>query len=243
MRRGLLSGTAGAGHCLSRRSGRQNITICLLGWPVIRTDLRGQREALIRLAALELPPAKRRQVLQNAARRIKREAQQKARAQRTPDGRGWEKRQRGSKKMMRRIPALMSITPTSDDVKLHWKNPVHSDMAARHHYGKPEHVTAAQLKRQRGQPAYDAPVTRGQAVKLRQLGYTVKQGKKKKTPSIKWITQNIKQGQAGLIIRILKEEAAKKEWDIPAPPRPWLDTRSKHNARILAQELKKVRKK
>lgn len=209
---------------------------------MIRTDLRGQREALIRLATLELPAAKRRQVLQNAARRIKREAQQNARAQRKPEGGGWEKRQRGSKKMMRRIPALMSITPTSDDVKMHWKNPVHADMAARHHYGKSEHVTAAQLKRQRGQPDYDAPVKRGMAVKLRQLGYMVKQGKKKITPSIKWITQNLKQGQAGLIIRILKAESAKKEWDIPVPPRPWLDTRSKHNARILAQELRKVRK-
>lgn len=209
---------------------------------MIKTELRGKREALIRLAALELSPAKRRKVLQDAARRIKRESQQNAKAQKAPAGGGWQQRKHGNKKMMRHIPALMSITPTANDVKLHWKNPVHSDMAARHHYGKPEHVTAAQLKRQRGQPAYDAPVTRGQAVKLRQLGYTVKQGKKKKTPSIKWITQNIKQGQAGLIIRILKEEAVKKEWEIPAPPRPWLDTRSKHNARILAQELKKVRK-
>ncbi|HCM1923104.1 TPA: hypothetical protein N3A35_003834 [Salmonella enterica subsp. salamae serovar 16:m,t:e,n,x] len=209
---------------------------------MIKTELRGQREALIRLAALDLPPAKRRKALQNAARRIKREGQQNARAQKTPAGGGWEQRKRGNKKMMRRIPALMSITATADDAKLHWKNPVHSDMAARHHYGKPEHVTAAQLKKQRGQPNYDAPTSRRLAVKLRQLGYVIPCGKKKKTPSVKWITQNIKQGQAGLIIRILNDEAAKKEWEVPAPPRPWLDTRSKHNARILAQELKKVRK-
>ncbi|EGB1671349.1 phage virion morphogenesis protein [Escherichia coli] len=221
---------------------------------MIKTELRGKREALIRLAALELSPAKRRKVLQDAARRIKRESQQNARAQKAPAGGGWQQRKHGNKKMMRRIPALMSITPTADDVKLHWKNPVHSDMAARHHYGKPERVTAAQLKKQRGQPKYDAPVSRRQAIKLRQLGYVIPGGntwiirggkvqKKKSAPSVKWIMKNIKQGQAGLIIRILKEEAAKTEWEVPAVPRPWLDIRSKHNARILAQELKKVRKK
>lgn len=209
---------------------------------MILTELQGARAAVIRLAALELPPAKRRKVLQDTARRIKREAQQNARAQRAPGGGSWEHRKRGNKKMMRRIPALMSITPTADDVKMFWRNRMHSDMAARHHYGKPEHMTADELKSKRGQPDYSAPITRAQAVKLRQLGYKINQGGKQKTPTIKWLRENIKQGQAGMIIRLLKGEVTKQSWDIPAPPRPWLDTRSKHNARILAQEIKKARK-
>jgi len=113
------------------------------------------------------------------------------------------------------------------------------DKVARYHNdGGSERWDAAKAKRIYGDDQYQQPASKAQAKRLLQLGYKrkFKKGTKKtvlKRPTQKWITANMKNGQAGLIIDLLKGVKKESSWVIKTPKRSFMGA-----SRMEAERLK-----
>lgn len=187
----------------------------------IKIDIFGQLNIEKRLKLLQLPPAKRRQLLGGIGREIKRQSIRNLKAQRDVEGRPWAPRKRGNdRKLLRRLARQVQANfVTPDFVEVGFKGAV----AYQQHEGTTQVMTGALMARQAGSGA-DEPATRKQAKELRNENYRVrvKGSKKWRKPSLQWITQNLKQKQAGLILRILREQTPKKAWITTVPGRAFL---------------------
>jgi hypothetical protein len=187
----------------------------------IKIDIFGHLDAQKRIELLKLPPRKRRQLLGGIGREIKRQSIRNLKAQRDVEGRPWAPRKRGNdRKLLRRLSRQVAANFTAPDfVEVGFKGAV----AFQQHEGVTQVMTAATMARQKGSDA-DAPATRKQAKELRNENYRVRVAgsKKWRKPSLSWITQNLKQKQAGLILRILREQAPKKAWITTVPGRAFL---------------------
>jgi phage gpG-like protein len=188
----------------------------------IKIDVFGALSIEKRLALLKLPPAKRRQLLGGIGREIKRQSIRNLKAQRDVEGRAWAPRKRGNdRKLLRRLSRQVAANFTTPDfVVVGFKGAV----AYQQHEGVTQVMNAAKMQREGDANNADSPATRKQAKALRDEGYTVKvKGTKKwRKPSLKWITENIQQKQAGLILRVLREQAPKKAWITSVPARSFL---------------------
>jgi hypothetical protein len=187
----------------------------------IRINFAGHIDAQKRLELLKLPARKRRQILGGIGREIKRQSIRNLKAQRDVQGRPWAPRKRGNdRKLLRHLARQVQANfVTPDFVDVGFKGAV----AYQQHEGVTQVMTGALMARQAGSDA-DAPATRKQAKELRNENYRVriKGSKKWRKPSLMWITQNLKQKQAGLILRILRDEQPKKAWITTVPGRAFL---------------------
>jgi len=106
------------------------------------------------------------------------------------------------------------------------------------------------VKKRRGSPDYDAEATKAQARALLKEGFKRPVGKyrsgakkgqrKNRRVSQKWIMENMTLGQAGLILRLLRDEAeSKKAWELTVPARPFFGLR-KADATELSDRLIKT---
>ncbi len=189
----------------------------------LRINVIGSLSAQKRIQALELPPRKRRQLLGGIGRELKRQSIRNLRAGRDVDGRPWEPRKRGSnRKLLRRLNRQVAANLlTPDYVDVGYRGAV----AYQQHEGMSQVMTGAKMQSESGhRDHYEEPATRKQAKELRAEGYKVrvKGTKKWRRPSLKWITENLKQKQAGLILRTLREEKPKRFWVTKLPARPFL---------------------
>lgn len=188
----------------------------------IKIDVFGALAIEKRLALLKLPPAKRRQLLSGIGRELKRQSIRNLKAQRDVEGRAWAPRKRGNdRKLLRHLSRQVAANFTTPDfVEVGFKGAV----AYQQHEGVTQVMNAGKMQREGGANSEDSPTTRKQAKALRDEGYKVKvKGTKKwRKPSLKWITENIKQKQAGLILRVLREQAPKKTWITTVPARSFL---------------------
>ena len=94
-----------------------------------------------------------------------------------------------------------------------------------------------------------------QAKKLKDLGYTVANGKtkngkaKRRKPTLSEIRSTLSRAKASLIIRKLEEKNGINlsrhltQWIIPTEKRPFLDTREEENAKIILAEIQKYTQK
>ncbi|MFC6977591.1 hypothetical protein [Microbulbifer taiwanensis] len=58
---------------------------------------------------------------------------------------------------------------------------------------------------------------------MKQEGYKVRMaGGRRKKPTMKWMLENLTLGQAGLILRQMRDEEPKKSWVIPLTDRSFL---------------------
>jgi hypothetical protein len=99
----------------------------------------------------------------------------------------------------------------------------------RHQHGIAEPWSAARAAEQYGTPNYKAPATRAQAKALNAAGYRVSVKKKRgkgsrlKRVSIKWICENLTQGQAGKLIKLLSgNNTHSSRWESKPAARPFL---------------------
>lgn len=189
----------------------------------IKLDVFGSLDLDKRVAMLALPPKKRRQVLGGIGRELKRAAARNLKGQHDVDGKPWAPRKRGSKRrLLRRINRqLMANLVTPNFVEVGFRGAV----ALKQHEGDEQVMTPAKMARElKDDGQDDEPASRKQAKELRSLDYKVrvKGSKKWRKPSLSWITDNIKQKQAGLLIRMLRDEPTKKRWITRIPGRGFL---------------------
>ncbi|CZF83198.1 hypothetical protein [Grimontia marina] len=193
--------------------------------PVISLNKRDALNGKEKLALLALPPKKRFWILKTLGRWEKANARKRISQQKDIDGRGLEPRKKGRKKMFRRMAKGLEpyVKNGGKVLDLTWRNKQTARTAARHHIGQTQKMTARQMEKRWGKPDYKAPATKGQARKLRELGFSVNKGKGKKSkpkkPSLRWIMENLSQGKAGLIIRVISEKPKQTTWDIPLAER------------------------
>ncbi|PSW05642.1 virion morphogenesis protein [Photobacterium lipolyticum] len=213
--------------------------------PQIKVNKRDQLNMQEKLAMLALPPKKRFWILKTLGRwekanTRKRIQQQKDIHSRALEGRKGKKR---GKVMRRMAKGLEPYVRNSNTLDLTWSNKLTAKIAARHHIGQAQKVTAREMQKKYGTPDPKEPCTKSQARKLRELGLEVKRkkGKGTKKPSLKWIMENINKGKAGLMIRIMKGEPSKNAWDIPLAERQILGSNDREVTRQLIKIIEQAK--
>ncbi|WAR43726.1 phage virion morphogenesis protein [Methylomonas rapida] len=209
---------------------------------MITVRIEGAEEAFAKLAKIK-SNSTRKSILRKAGRQVVKSAKARIVAQRDLSGAPFAPAADGSgrkllvgrpkKDGLRRL--LKVIEASEDSVTVGWQNGLLSRIAYQQQYGHSEPTKNTRKK----VVASNAPATRKQAKSLIDAGYKVrKNGKAYRTPSIKWITENMTMGRAGLILRILQPTQSTGITKIP--PRSFLGiTDEDLNAigEILNQEI------
>lgn len=188
----------------------------------IKFDVFGQLDVKKRLQLLTLPPAKRKRVMTQIGKRLHSETRRRLRTNSDVQGKPFAPRKVKEKgRMFRKLGRFAYYKSTDAYTEISFKG-LAGVVAKEHQEGQRIVYTAAQAAKEYGTPDYEAPATRKQAKSLRDAGYKIKRGKKWMVPSLMWITKNIKLGQAGLILRALRDEVSKKRWIIELPERAFV---------------------
>lgn len=214
----------------------------------IETNQAEFNKAMNTLKLAQLTPAKKKRVLRRVGRAVIRDAKQNIRKQQDTRGRAFTKRKgRSRKKLLSRMARPLGEYVMNDRVRVdYFKNRGAGNIAYQQQHGESETWTADRLKkiRRKSESAdqYKEPATRQQARRLIDEGFTVrrKSGKGRKKPSIKWITDNLTQGQFGAIYRELSGEKPKRSWKIKPPERAFLGMSDNEAQKLLANEITKV---
>lgn len=184
------------------------------------------QRALKQLSLLTLNPNKRRRILRGAGRKVRKTSRQRLKDQRDLTGRAWQGRSDGRKKrMLSKLGRHIQVHTSPHDAKVTFGNTRVGKIARAHQEGVSQRMTATEAAKKYGSPDYGANATRKQAKALRKAGYKVrkKRGKGWKTPSIKWISENLTIGKAAHALRALQgEKKGKSSWDISSPERSFL---------------------
>ncbi|MCG9552685.1 virion morphogenesis protein [Vibrio sp. Isolate32] len=216
--------------------------------PTISANRRDVLNLQEKLAMLALPPKKRVWILKTLGRWEK--ANTRKRIQQQKDVRGQtlapKKGKKRGKVMRRMAKGLTPYVRNANMLDLTWSNKLTARIAARHHVGQKQKMTKRQMQKRWGTPDFSAPCSKGQARKLRELGYTVarKSGKGRKKPSLKLLMATVSHGQAGQIIRELSNQPSVTAWDIPLVERQILGSKESEVTRQLIKifEQAKTRK-
>ena len=182
--------------------------------------------ALKQLNLLTLNPNKRRRILRGAGRKVRRDSKARLKEQRDLSGRTWQARSNGRKKrMLSKLGRNIQVHTSTNDAKVTFGNQRVGQIARAHQDGISQRMTSSKAAQMYGTPNYDDGATRKQAKALRDAGYKVrkKRGKGWKTPTLKWITENLTIGKAGLVLRILRgNKKGKSSWEIKLAQRSFL---------------------
>ncbi|WP_295894117.1 phage virion morphogenesis protein [uncultured Vibrio sp.] len=195
---------------------------------VIRTDKASEMQVMETLKLLSLPPKKKKDLLRKAAEASRKKSRENAAKQTSPRGKKWKARKRLSgkkskKKMQQGLARFMGVIGVTDKRStVGWKVGMTSKIAATHHEGRDQKMSASKAHMLRGKPNYKGPATKAQAKALRKLGFKARINGRKRTASIRWVTENLKLGQAGAIIRFLKKIKETQSWTIPTEKRPFV---------------------
>jgi hypothetical protein len=197
------------------------------------TDRAGRLHLDEQLHLLSLPRRTRRNITMRMGRSVIKDAKANIRQQRSIHGGSMEPRKdtRKKRKMLRGFGrGLKPYMRGSDRVDVTWGNPLTAKLADRHQNGIAEPWTADKARKIYGIPDYSKPATRAQAKSLLAEGYRlrVRRGSGKgctlRRVSVKWITENLSRGQAGLILRAMRDESkhGKQRWSVEPAARPFL---------------------
>lgn len=205
--------------------------------PQIKVNERDVLNMQEKLAMLALPPKKRVWILKTLGRWETTNTRKRIRSQKDVNGRVLQPK-KGKKKgkvLKRMAKGLTPYVRNANQLDLTWSNKLTAKIAARHHLGQKQKMTKRQMQKRWGKPDYSAPCTKGQARKLRELGYTVprKSGKGRKKPSLRELMATITHGQAGQLIRELSNQPNITSWDIPLAERQILGSKEREVNRQL----------
>jgi phage virion morphogenesis protein len=195
----------------------------------VKIDITGHLEVKKQLQLLQLPAAKRRRLLGQVGRKVRTYSRRRLREQRDLNGQPWQARKKGKRKMLRGLSKKMRSKATPEKAAIDFKDPITAGIAYKHQHGVTEHWNAQKAEKVYGQPDYDAPATRAQTKALRKEGYKIRRanGRGWKQPSLKWVTENLSVGQAGIILRSMRDAKAKQSWEIPLSERSFLGVTQK----------------
>jgi len=184
------------------------------------------RSATKQLDLLTLDPRKRRRILRGAGRKVRRDSKSRIRNQKDLVDNNWQARSNGRKqRMLTKLGKHMQVHSNPNNAQVVFGNGRISKIARAHQDGIDQEMTAAEAAKKYGTPDDNQGATREQAKALRQEGYKIRRNKGKgwKAPSIKWIQQNLNWRQAGLILRLMRDETnSKNKWTISLPERSFL---------------------
>ncbi|WP_019530641.1 phage virion morphogenesis protein [Dasania marina] len=187
--------------------------------------LTGTKQLTRQIRALRTTPSERKKANRQMAKKGAAYSKKRIRSQRDLSGSPWASRKAKSRrKMLRGLSRTMVAFGDEKKGTIGYKNALTGQIARAHQEGINETLTAEKAQRINGTPNYDGPATTKQAKALRAEGYKIRRTGSKgyKKATIKWIKQNIKLGQAGLILRIMRDEKSKSSWAIPLPERSFL---------------------
>ena len=206
---------------------------------------RAQWEALKKdLAALELPPNKRKRLLWRLLKLgVMPAARRHQKQQANAEGVKWPKRQNGFKgKMMRGLPKMMAIRElaASDSAKIYLRGNKKTSpgvVGNMQQSGFTTTVTADQAKKRKSS---EAGATLRQAKRLLDLGYTVFPKTAPRNPSVSEIMDSLSRDKAGAIIRSLEGRKAKTSWTVTLPGREWLAVNDDEFNKMLARQMQAI---
>lgn len=179
------------------------------------------------ISLITMSPRQRRRLINFVCRRVIRDSKQRVKQQVDLQGRAFEPRKRKrARKMLSRLVRFLRVTSLSGQRGvISFFNKRTGKIAADHQYGATTTVTANSLKD--GGTGHEKPATRKQAKELLSLGFKVRRptGKGWQKPSQKHIIENYSRGQAGIIIRSMRDDAGEKtksSWKTVLPARAFL---------------------
>ncbi|PSU99306.1 virion morphogenesis protein [Photobacterium kishitanii] len=212
----------------------------------IQINERDRLNTIEKMALLAMPPKKRIWLLKSLGRWERQNARRRISQQKDIDGKALPPRKGKTKgKMLKRLgKGLEPYVKNANRLELTWRNRLTGRIAARHHTGQPQKMTASQMRKRWGTPNYLAPCSKSQARKLRELGYTVaSKGRKGKTkPTLRYLMDTLSQGKAGIIIRELSNQPTTVAWDIPLPERKILGSKEQDVNRQLIKLIEQANK-
>ncbi|MEZ9473187.1 hypothetical protein [Vibrio lentus] len=205
------------------------------------------------LEALVLTKRKRFWLLKDLGRWEKRMTRSRIRRQKDVDNQKFEKRKRGEGAVLTSFENGMEpyVLHDATMLDLTWRRKTKAKKATVHQAGLTQTVAAREYikeqKKRRGEPDYDGPCTKEQAIALRRLGYRVrrKDGKGWNKPSVRNLEKRLTLGQAGLIIRMMRtgKPKGKQSWKVHTPQRQMLGTKPQKVKERFVKNIEKARKK
>lgn len=189
-------------------------------------ELVGAMSAKQQFLLLSMSANKRKRFLQWAAREVRKNSRKRLRQQKDLNGKSFTPRKSKSrKKMLKGLSKHLRAFANPSYGMVDFYNAGIGKVAKRHQEGIDQMVTAQQMKqRDKNSEKNEKDATRLQAKRLRVLGFKIRRlkGKGWKRPTIRWVIDNLKQGQAGLIIHVLQGNKRKQSWNISLPARSFL---------------------
>lgn len=188
---------------------------------MIDAQLSGLDTVVNELAKISDPELRKR-ILNKAARKTISHAKKRVTRQTDVDGTPFPKHARGRKRKMlaRLVKRLAVLSVNEEGALVGFKNAVEGQIAAKQQFGFSQQMNSAKLKKESPINIFD-PATRRQAKALIDAGYKIRRPRGgTKTPSIKYIVDNMNMGRAGVILRALR--GAKQSWETKLPPRSFL---------------------
>ena len=178
----------------------------------------------VRRNILNMPAKVKKGVLGKMAKRVIAMSQAHTRLQYDLSGVAYAShaRHRRRKMLVRLARRLKVVSATEDAAVISFNNAVEAEIGYKQQFGATEMVTKRQFQGLVNASSGD-PATRRQAKKLLEAGYKMKTaGQAARTPTMKWITENLTIGRAGLILRTLRNSSLIDSWMTTLPARSFL---------------------
>lgn len=184
-------------------------------------------ELINRLKALSMTRQKRKRLLGQVARKSRSSFRKNLREQKTATGQKWAPRKDGKKKkLLKNFSKHLKATSTDSTAIIEMNTSGFGVSARKHQDGFTESFNSGRAEKIHGRPDYGKPCTDKQARALKKEGYKIprKRGKGYKFATIAEIKGRLKLGQAGLILRILRDEDSEKSsWSVNVPSRAFAE--------------------
>lgn len=189
-------------------------------------------------------PEIRRKLLSRLSRKVIDYSQGHTEAQTDISGQPYAPHKRSrARKMLTRLSKRLKITSLLDsEAVIGFNNAMEGIIGYRQQYGYKQKHTASELT---GGGTFEGrvslnsnkPATRKQAKSLLAAGYkTRKAGQAYRSPTIKWIVENLSIKQAGLILRLIRGTPT-ESWITALPPRSFLGVTEGEKTELINMAL------
>jgi len=166
-------------------------------------------------------------IMRSLAKQVRLNAKKHAIAQTDLDGQPFTAHSRRRKrKMLTRLAQRLKVLDVTDSsATIGWGNAWESGIAYRQQFGERRTLTKNSFSQETGGSnaprASTDPATRTQAKELLKAGYKIRlPNHGQKTPTMRWIMENLTIARAGVILRSLR--GTKQSWTVTLPARSFL---------------------
>jgi phage virion morphogenesis protein len=196
------------------------------------------------LAVLALPPALRKKLLTKLSKEVQKASKKRVKRYTDLHGNAWKarKNRKVKRKMLKKLGGEITQTyQSADSVRIGFKSGARSKIAARHQFGA--QLTPAEINARKNSDngGSSGGAGRSQAKALLTAGYKARINGRYKTPSIKWITDNLSNNQAAFILfDILGVQRDRTISDHKLPARSFLgatDAEIKQHVTAIYQQI------